>query len=322
MVGSGLSCTDLGSSWHGRVEVLVRIDETIRQGRMTMVDQRAVELYDQYTHKQIDRRQFLEKLATVVGGVAAAYALLPFLENSTAQAEIVAAGDVRLTSQRVSFPAASGPMSGYQAQPKNVEKMPAILVVHENRGLNPHIEDVARRFAVAGFLALAPDALSMLGGSPADPEQAVGMIKTLNMDETVKNFAAAAAYLKTHPQSTGKVGVVGFCWGGAIANMLAVHSADIIAAVPYYGKQPPTEEVVKIKAALLLHYAGLDERINQGIPALKEALVKNSVEHELFMYEGAQHAFNNDTNPERYNQQAAELAWKRTIEFLTRKLKG
>ena len=287
-----------------------------------MVDRRAAELYAEYTRKKISRRKFLEKLSVVAGGVAAAYAVLPFLENSVVLAEIVAAGDQRLAAQSVTFPAGGGQMSGYQAQPKNTSKLPAILVIHENRGLNPHIEDVTRRFALEGFLALAPDALAPMGGSPADPEKAIEMIKTLNMEETVKNFAAAAAYLKTHPQSTGKVGVVGFCWGGALANMLAVQSADIIAAVPYYGKQPPTEDVVKIKAALLLHYAGLDERINSGIPALKEALAKNHVEYEMYMYEGADHAFNNDTNPARYNKQAAELAWKRTIEFLTRTLKS
>jgi carboxymethylenebutenolidase len=287
-----------------------------------MVDRRATELYTQYTRKEISRRQFLEKLAVVVGGVAAAYAVLPSLEVGMAQAEIIAEGDARLVAQKVQFPVGSAQMTGYQAQLKNSAKMPAILVVHENRGLNPHIEDVTRRFALEGFLTLAPDALSSMGGSPAEAEKAIEMIKTLNMEETIKNFAAAAAYLKTHPQSTGKVGVVGFCWGGAVANMLAVQSADIIAAVPYYGKQPPTEDVVKIKAALLLHYAGLDERINQGIPALKEALVKNGVEHELFMYEGTEHAFNNDTNAARYNKQAAELAWKRTIDFLARKLKN
>lgn len=287
-----------------------------------MVDRRATELYTQYTRKEISRRQFLEKLAVVVGGVAAAYAVLPSLEVGMAQAEIIAEGDARLVAQKVQFPVGSAQMTGYQAQLKKSAKMPAILVVHENRGLNPHIEDVTRRFALEGFLTLAPDALSSMGGSPAEAEKAIEMIKTLNMEETIKNFAAAAAYLKTHPQSTGKVGVVGFCWGGAVANMLAVQSTDIIAAVPYYGKQPPTEDVVKIKAALLLHYAGLDERINQGISALKEALVKNGVEHELFMYEGTEHAFNNDTNAARYNKQAAELAWKRTIDFLARKLKN
>jgi carboxymethylenebutenolidase len=286
-----------------------------------MVNLSATELYARYTNKEMTRRQFLDKLAVAVGGIAAAYAVLPLLEGSTAQAEIIAAGDARIAAQLVQFPVAGGQMSGYQALAKGAGKVPAILVVHENRGLNPHIEDVTRRFALEGFLALAPDALSSFGGSPADPEKAIAMIKDLDMEATVKNFAAAAAYLKTHPQSTGKVGVVGFCWGGAVANYLAVQSTDIIAAVPYYGKQPPTEDVVKIKASLLLHYAGLDERINKGIPDLKEALQKAGVEHELYMYEGTEHAFNNDTNPARYNKVAAELAWKRTIDFLARKLK-
>ena len=290
-----------------------------------MVHQRATELYVQYTEKNLSRRQFLEKLATLAGGVAAAYALLPLLENSTAQAQIVAADDSRLVTKMVQYAVGAGQsksISGYQAQPKDLAKMPAVLVIHENRGLNPHIEDVARRFALEGFLTLAPDALSPLGGSPAEPEKAIEMIKSLNIPETVNNFAAAAAYLKTHPQSTGKVGVVGFCWGGAMANSLAVQSADLIAAVPYYGMQPPPEDVGKIKSALLLHYAGLDERINKGIPEFREALVKNGIEYELYMYDGAEHAFNNDTNAARYNKQAADLAWKRTIDFLTRKLKS
>ncbi len=287
-----------------------------------MVDKKARELFDSYSHKEIDRREFLARLAAVVGGVAAAYAVLPLLENGTALAEIVPADDPRLVGERVTFPAGIGEMAGYLARPKGGAKLPGILVVHENKGLNGHIEDVARRFALEGFLALAPDALSAMGGSPADPDRAVGMINSLNMAETIKNFTAAAAYLKTHPQSTGKVGVVGFCWGGAVANILAVQSTDIAAAVPYYGKQPPTEDVAKIKIPLLLHYAGLDERINKGIPELKEALIKNGVEHELYMYEGAEHAFNNDTNTGRYNKKAADLAWQRTIEFLTRKLKG
>lgn len=287
-----------------------------------MVDKKARELFDRYTHQEIGRREFLERLAVVVGGVAAAYAVLPLLENGTAQAEIVAADDPRLVGERIKFPAGTREMVGYQAQLKGSIKLPGIIVVHENKGLNGHIEDVARRFALEGFLALAPDALSAMGGSPADPDKAVGMINSLDMAETIKNFSAAAAYLRTHPQSTGKVGVVGFCWGGAVANILAVQSTDIVAAVPYYGKQPPTEDVAKIKIPLLLHYAGLDERINKGIPELKEALIRNGVEHEMYMYEGAEHAFNNDTNSGRYNKKAADMAWQRTIEFLTRKLKG
>lgn len=285
------------------------------------MNEQAAELYTQYTLKRIDRRQFLERLAVLAGGMAAAYALLPVLENSTARAAISAADDSRLSLGRVQFPTPGGTMQGYEARAREGGKLPAVLVVHENRGLNAHIEDVTRRLALAGFLALAPDALSLQGGTPADQEQAIALIRSLDMGQTIQNFTAAAAYLKTHPHSTGKVGVVGFCWGGAIANNLAVHSADISAAVPYYGMQPPTAEVVKIKASLLLHYAELDERINQGIPALKEALAQHRIDHELHMYPGTQHAFNNDTNPARYNKEAAELAWQRTIDFLTRKLK-
>lgn len=287
-----------------------------------MVDRHVQELYGKYSRNEINRRQFLERLATIVGGVAAAYALLPLLENNSVHAAIVAADDARLVTERVAFAGVKGDIRCYQARPKEGEKMPGVVVVHENRGLNAHIEDVTRRIALAGYLAIAPDALSPMGGTPADPERAIEMIKNLRMDETIQDFVAAAAYLKTHPQSTGKVGVVGFCWGGAMANLLAAHSTDIIAAVPYYGKPPQAEGVAKIKAALLLHYAGQDERINKEIPDFIEALEKNKIEYEMYMYEGAEHAFNNDTNLARYNNEAAELAWMRTIEFLDRKLKG
>jgi len=286
-----------------------------------MVDQNIIELYDAYAHREMNRRQFMEKLTHLAGGVAAAYALLPLLENNYALAEIVPADDSRLKAGYITYPAQGGAIKGYEAMPAGGGKMPSVLVVHENKGLNPHIEDVARRLAVEGFLALAPDALSAKGGSPADPEVAAGMIKELDMAETVQNFIAAAAYLKTHPLSTGKVGVVGFCWGGAMANQLAVYSADIVAAVPYYGKQPATEDVGKIKAELLLHYAGVDERINAGIPDFTKALDANGVHYTMYIYEGANHAFNNDTNAARYNKEAAELAWKRTVEFFSGKLK-
>lgn len=286
------------------------------------MDQEVRELFARYRGHEINRRQFLEKLAAIAGGVAAAYALLPLLEGDLAKATIVAADDIRLATEPVTYQGAAGEMRGYLARPNDAGKFPGVVVVHENRGLNTHIEDVTRRIALAGFLAFAPDALSRQGGSPVDPEQAIAMIKNLNMDETVKNFTAAAAYLKTHPRSTGKVGVVGFCWGGAMANLMAVHSPDITAAVPYYGKPPQPEDVARIKASLLLHYAGSDERINKDIPAFKQALTKNNVDFQLYMYEGAEHAFNNDTNPERYDKAAAELAWTRTIDFLNNKLKG
>jgi len=286
-----------------------------------MVDQNIIELYDAYTHQEMNRRQFMDKLAHIAGSIAAAYALLPILENNYAFAEKIPADDNRLHADYIAYPAKGGTMKGYEVMAAGANKIPAVLVIHENKGLNPHIEDVARRLAVEGFLALAPDALTSRGGSPADPEVAAGMIKELDMDETVQNFVAAAAYLKTHPHSTGKVGVVGFCWGGAMANQLAVHSTDIIAAVPYYGKQPASKDVGKIKAELLLHYAGLDERINAGIPDFTKALDTNGVIYTMYIYEGANHAFNNDTNAARYNKEAAELAWKRTIDFFTVKLK-
>jgi carboxymethylenebutenolidase len=196
-----------------------------------------------------------------------------------------------------------------------------VVVIHENRGLVPHIEDVARRVALEGFLALAPDALSPLGGTPADLDKARSMIQTLDSQSNTQNFVAAVRYLKTHPASTGKVGVVGFCWGGAVANQLAVHSPDLNAAVPFYGRQPASEDVPKIKASLLLHYAGLDEGINKGIPAYEAALKKASIDYKIYMYEGANHAFFNDTNAERYNKDAAQLAWQRTVSFFKEKLR-
>jgi carboxymethylenebutenolidase len=196
-----------------------------------------------------------------------------------------------------------------------------VVVIHENRGLVPHIEDVTRRVALEGFLAIAPDALTPLGGTPQDPEKAPSLIQKLDSQSTLHNYLAAVRYLKTHSGSTGKIGVIGFCWGGAMANQVAVNSSDVVAVVPYYGRQPAAEDVPKIKASLLLHYAGLDEGINKGIPAYEEALKKASIDYKMYMYEGAQHAFNNDTNPARYDKKAAEFAWGRTISFLKEKLK-
>ncbi len=196
-----------------------------------------------------------------------------------------------------------------------------MVVIQEIYGLVPHIEDVTRRIALEGFLAIAPDALSPLGGTPEDPNKARELMGKLDRRSTVENYVAAVKYLKTHPLSTGKVGVVGFCWGGGMANQVAVNSADVLAVVPYYGPQPASEEVPKIKASLLLHYAGIDERINKGIPAFEEALKKASIDYKIYVYDGAQHAFNNDTNPARYNKEAAQLAWQRTISFFKEKLK-
>ncbi len=283
------------------------------------MDQKIIDLYDEYTEGSIDRREFLKKLAVLAGGIAAASALLPQLEGNYAMAE-VAKDDPRLDTEYIKYPGETGEVRASFARPKGDEKLPGVIVIHENRGLNPHTEDVARRVALEGFLAIAPDALSPLGGTPEDADEARSMIGKLDAEDTVKNFVAAVKYLKTHPQSTGKVGVMGFCWGGGMTNQVAVNSPDLVAAVPFYGRQPASEDVPKIKASLLIHYAGLDERINAGIPAFEAALKAASVDYKIYMYEGAGHAFFNDTGS-RYHEEAAKLAWERTIAFLKEKLK-
>ena len=283
--------------------------------------EKMIDLYDQYTHKLLNRREFLERLSVLTGSIAGAIALLPLLGNDNANAEVVPKDDPRLSTSRMKYPGATGEVVAYLARPKGNEKIPGVVVIHENRGLVPHIEDVTRRIALEGFLALAPDALTPLGGTPEDPEKAPALIQKLDNQSTLQNYLAAVKYLKTYPGSTGKVGAVGFCWGGTMANQVAVNSPDVLAVVPYYGRQPASEDVSKIKASLLLHYAGLDEGINKGIPAYEEALKKASVNYKMYMYEGAQHAFNDDTNPGRYNKEAAQLAWQRTISFLKEKLK-
>ena len=263
-----------------------------------------------------DRRKFLKQTAAVAGG---SMLLSAFPTNLFA--EITKADDSRLITETIKYPGASGQMIAYMARPKDNKKYPAIVVIHENRGLQPHIKDVARRFALEGFVALAPDALSSQGGTPEKMEEVGPMFQKLDSEMTKKDFSAAVAYLKTNPQTTGKVGCTGFCWGGAMTNNVAVLSPDLDAAVPYYGGQPKAEDVAKIKAPLLLHYAGNDARINAGIPDFEAALKAAKIEYQLYMYEGAGHAFNNDSNPERYNKEAAELAWGRTIDFFKKKLK-
>jgi carboxymethylenebutenolidase len=285
------------------------------------MDQKIIDLYDEYTHAPLDRRVFLERLAGLTGSVAAAMAALPLLENR-AVAAVVAPDDARVTASTVEFPGQGGTIKGYLAKPASGSKFGAVVVIHENRGLNAHIEDVTRRFAVAGFLGLAPDLLSPVGGTPANEDQARDMIGKLDMAATVANAVAAVAFLRGHADGNGKVGAVGFCWGGGLVNQLAVHDATLNAAVAYYGRQPDAADVPKIKAPLLLHYAGLDTRTNEGIPAYKAALDKAGVSYQVYVYEGANHAFNNDTSAERYNAEAAKLAWDRTLAFLSEKLKG
>jgi carboxymethylenebutenolidase len=278
------------------------------------------DLYEQYARGAMDRRLFLEKLARLAGGTAAV-ALLPVLESGQAMAQVVPKDDPRLETGYLKYRGESGEIRAFFARPKGGAKMAGVIVIHENRGLNPHTEDVARRVALEGFMAIAPDALSPLGGTPENAGAAQPLFQQLNSQANTKNFVAAVAYLKTHPQATGKVGCMGFCWGGAVTNQVAVHAPDLAAAVPFYGSQPAPEDVPKIKAAMLIHYAGEDERINAGIPAFEEALKKAGVNYQIYRYEAAGHAFMNDTGT-RYRKEAAELAWRRTIAFLKEKLKA
>jgi carboxymethylenebutenolidase len=285
--------------------------------------QEIIRLYDDYTHERLGRRVFMDRLAALAGGTAAAAALLPILQNNYAKAAIVAEDDARLTTEEISFPGPSGEIRGYLARPADAAgKLPAVLVIHENRGLNPYVEDVARRAALEGFVALAPDFLSPQGGTPENEDQAREMIGQLDQQQTLQNALAAVDFLEGHEATTDKVGVVGFCWGGALANQVAVNSPNVDAVVPFYGRQPASEDAANIKAPLLLQYAGLDDRINAGIPDYEQALKDAGVDYTIHIYEGANHAFHNDTSAARYDSEAAELAWSRTIDFLKQHLAG
>jgi carboxymethylenebutenolidase len=285
------------------------------------MDRRIIELYDEYTHAPLPRRVFLRRLAALTGSSAAAFAVLPMLENNYAQAAIVAPGDPRVAGSMINYPGASGGLRAYLAVPTaGPAKRAGVIVIHENRGLNPHIEDVARRLAVAGFTALAPDLLSPLGGTPADQDSARSMIARVDRVVAARDLVAAIPYLKARPDSNGKVGAVGFCWGGGMTNQLAVAAPDLDAAVPFYGPVPSAEDAAKIKAQLMLHYAGNDSRINAGVPTFEAALKAAGVNYQMYTYENAEHSFNNDTAGPRYNKEAAELAWSRTIDFLKKRL--
>jgi carboxymethylenebutenolidase len=283
--------------------------------------QELIQLYDDYTHERLDRRIFMDRLAKMAGGTAAVAALLPMLKANYAKAAIVPADDARLQTERVTFEGATGEVQGYLARPADADgALPGVVVIHENRGLNPHIEDVARRMALEGFVALAPDFLSPQGGTPEDEDQAREMIGQLDEQQTIQNALAAVDFLQSHEATTAMVGVIGFCWGGGLANQVAVNSANVAAVVPFYGRQPTSGEVSKIQAPLLLHYAGLDDRINAGIPEYEQALKAAGVDYTIYVYEGVNHAFHNDTSEARYDQEAAELAWSRTIDFLKQHL--
>ena len=283
--------------------------------------QEIIELYDDYTHEHLDRRSFVERLLGLAGSASAAAVMLGALEASEAAAAIIAPDDARLSTRRAGFDGPHGRIDGYLARPADRgTDLPAVLVIHENRGLNAHIEDVARRAALAGYLAFAPDFLSGAGGTPADSNQARQMIRALDRQQTVANAVAAAAFLDAHPNANGKVGVVGFCWGGWLTNQVAVHSPAVDAAAPFYGRQPSAADAARIRAPLLLHYAGLDARINAGIDAFRTALEAAGAEFTLHIYQGVNHAFHNDTAAARYDKPAAGLAWSRTMAFFGKHL--
>ena len=282
------------------------------------MDQRIINLYDEYTHKPLSRKEFLYRLSLLTGSTGAAMAVLPLLEANYSQATLTNVED--LFTERVTYTGSKTEMQAYLARPKEEKKYAAVVVIHENRGLNAHIEDVARRAANAGYLAIAPNALSPLGRTPANDDEARAKFQQLDAADTLQNFIKVFDYLPTRKDCNGKWGCVGFCWGGGMSNDLAVNVPSLKAAVAFYGRQPATAEVSKIKAALQLHYAGLDDRINAGIPAYEDALKKGGITYELYMYEGVNHAFHNDTAPTRYNEAAAKLAWQRTIEFFGKHL--
>ena len=284
------------------------------------ITQEMIALYDDYTHLSLDRRKFMDNLAKLAGSMTAAVSIAGLMGADAKAASLSAEDDPRLSIEDVTYPGAKGTMKGYLAAPKEGGPYPAVIVVHENRGLNAHIKDIARRVALEGFVALAPDFLSDQGGTPTDEDAARNMFTGLPAGDVTANGVASIAYLKTLANSTGKVGAIGFCWGGGAVNNLAVASADLLAAVPYYGAQPKAEDVAKIKGKVMAHYGGLDDRIDAGIPAFEAALKANHIDYQIFVYEGANHAFNNDTSDARYDKAAAELAWSRTIEFLKKTL--
>ena len=281
-------------------------------------EQELLNIFDLYVHGDIDRRAFLDRASKfAVGGVTAGM-LLDMLNPQFAAAQQVQKDDRRIKAEYVEFPSPqgnTGKTKGYLVRPGNATgKLPAVLVIHENRGLNPHIEDIARRLALDNFMAFAPDALAPVGGYPGDEDKARAMFGQIDAAKTREDFVAAATWLKNRPDSNGKIGAVGFCWGGAVVNFLATRMPDLNAGVPFYGTQPTAEETARIKAPLLIHYAGADDRVNAGWPAYEAALKANNVKYEAFTYAGAQHGFNNDTTP-RYDAAAAKLAWERTVAF-------
>jgi carboxymethylenebutenolidase len=281
-------------------------------------------LFDRYVHGLLDRRGFLEGAGKYAVAGTTAVGLLEALSPNYAFAEQIPKDDKRIKAEYVTYdsPQGYGKVRGYLVKPANASgKLPGVLVVHENRGLNPYIEDVARRAAVANFVAFAPDGLTPLGGYPGTDEKGVEMQRSLDAQKLMNDFEAATRWLQARSDVTGKVGVVGFCYGGSVSNQMAVRVSNLAAAAPFYGGQPRAEDVPKINAPLLLHYAGNDQRINAGWPAYEEALKANNKKYQAYIYEGCDHGFHNDTTP-RYNEAAAKLAWQRTIEFFDKNLRN
>lgn len=286
-------------------------------------DQELLILFDAYVHGSLDRRGFLERAQKfAVGGVTAGM-LLASLSPNFAAAQVVAKDDKRLMTEMIEYPstAGTGTVKGYLAKPANATgKLPVVLVIHENRGLNPHIEDITRRLALDNFVAFAPDALTPLGGYPGDEDKAREMFARLDQKKALEDFVAAANFLNNRPESSGKIGVVGFCYGGGMAHNLAVRLPDLNAAVPFYGNHPTAEDAAKVKAPLLIHFAAVDERINAAWPTYEAALKAASVRYTAHVYPGTQHGFNNDTTP-RFDAAAAQLAWERTLAFFNQQLR-
>lgn len=282
------------------------------------MDQKIINLYDEYTHSQVSRKDFMRKLAILAGSTALAMTILPMLENNYAAAADFNSDDIEV--ENVTYAGVDGEMKAVLAKPKGKKNLGCVLVIHENRGLNPHIIDVTKRVAAEGFLALGVDALSPLGGTPADEDKGRELIGKLDPEKNLQNYLKGLDYLRNRKDGNGKVGCVGFCWGGGMANKLAVNDPKLQAAVAYYGAQANVADVFKIKASLILHYGGLDERINAGIPTYEQALKDNKIDYKIYIYDGVNHAFNNNTSPTRYNEAAAKLAWSRTIDLFKQKL--
>lgn len=287
------------------------------------IKQEVFDLYDDYAHNKIDRRQFIEKLSVFAVGSITVPSLLSFIMPNYVDSILINPNDSRLKSDYITYnsPKGGGSINALLSTPlKSKRKLSGIIVVHENRGLNPYIEDVGRRAAVEGFITLAPDALTPLGGYPGNDDDGRALQKKCDRNEMLEDFIAAYEYLKSHKNCNGKVGVVGFCFGGWISNMMAIKIPSLMAAVPYYGGQPSSGEVAMIKAPLLLHYAGLDKRVNEGWPGYEKALKENKKDYKAHIYPGVNHGFHNNTTP-RYDKEAAELSWERTIAFFNDKLK-